>query len=540
MLWKILRPRYWILDRKVRAINKAVLLGAILLLAFGGQWVYDNLIRDYLAYLGSEQAASAVATFLPLGLASFLLFALLGLGDTMGQLYLAPDLELLMVAPVSYRAIFAVKLLQCSRAAIVPGLTFGAFLLALGIARDAAIVYYPLVVALILSTMILTTSVIMILVIALARFVPPQKVRTWMPVTAVLVTAVLATGSQWITRWLVGQEALLWFFGRVLSSQSWLALAVTGVGGLALATSLAASWAFGTSFYEGWNRFREVPARRGDGSRSGRRAWGMNWLARPLPAPLRHLVVKEWLDLRRNPRNLINLGQPLVLIAVILSLFLGAGKSNPALYPLRFWAIWMFLPLLIANLPLGTSLMAVAQEGNNIDLLRSTPTLIKDALRAKVLVTWVPMALSWWIALVLAGLWMRFSLLQIGLLVGVSVWGLAGASAMTTALGGLTVDFAADQVKRRVPWWASSLAMGLNLVFVLLTIATAAGLALYLFPESGGAVGHLLAEAGGEAQAFWGFAELLLVPLNIQAVFWIGMKLLWDAAVRRLERWEKK
>ena len=540
MLWKILRPRYWILDRKVRAINKAVLLGAILLLSFGGRWVYDNLIRDYLAYLGSEQAASAIATFLPLGLASFLLFALLGLGDTMGQLYLAPDLELLMVAPVSYRAIFAVKLLQCSRATVVPGLAFGAFMLALGMARDATIVYYPLVVTLILSTMILTTSVIMILVIALVRFIPPHKVRTWIPVTAVLVTAVLAMGSQWVAQWLVGQAALLQFFGRVLFGRSWLALAVAGVGGLALATSLAAYWAFSTSFYEGWNRFREVPVRRGASSRSSRRAGGVSWLARPLPAPLRHLVVKEWLDLRRDPRNLINLGQPLVLIAVILSLFLGVGKSNPALYPLRFWAIWIFLPLFITNLPLNTSLIAVAQEGHNIDLLRGAPAVIKDALRAKYLATWVPMALTWCIVLVLAGLWMRFSLLQIGLLVGVSVWGLAGASAVTTALGGLTVDFTADQVKRGVPWWASSLAMGLNLVFVLLTIATAAGLVLYLFPESGGVVGHLLAEAGGEAQAFLGRAELLLVPLNIQAVFWIGVKLLWDAAVRRLEGWEKK
>jgi hypothetical protein len=380
----------------------------------------------------------------------------------------------------------------------------------------------------------------MILVIALARFIPPQKVRTWMPVIIILVTAVLAVGSQWVTQWLVGQEALLWFFGRVLFDRSCLTLTVAGVGGLALAMTLAASWTFSTSFHEGWNRFREVPSRRGDGSRSSRLAGGVSWLARPLPAPLRYLVVKEWLDLRRDPRNLINLGQPLVLIAVILSLFLGAGESNPALYPLRFWAIWIFLPLLITNLPLGTSLIAVAQEGNNIDLLRSAPTLIRDALRAKYLVTWAPMALSWWIVLVLAGLWMRFSLLQIGLLVGVSVWGLAGASAMTTALGGLTVDFTADQVKRRVPWWASSLAMGLNLVFVLLTIATAAGLTLYFFPESSGVVGHLLAEAGGEAQAFLGFAELLLVPLNIQAVFWIGVKLLWDAAVRRLERWEKK
>ena len=37
MVWKILRPHYWILDRKVRTTNRTVVIALILLLGFGGQ-----------------------------------------------------------------------------------------------------------------------------------------------------------------------------------------------------------------------------------------------------------------------------------------------------------------------------------------------------------------------------------------------------------------------------------------------------------------------------------------------------------------------
>ena len=77
MIWKILRPNYWILDRWVRK-NRTVVLALMLLLPLGGQWVYDNLIRDNLALLSSEQAVTAIASSLPTGLFFLLLFAMLG------------------------------------------------------------------------------------------------------------------------------------------------------------------------------------------------------------------------------------------------------------------------------------------------------------------------------------------------------------------------------------------------------------------------------------------------------------------------------
>jgi hypothetical protein len=40
----------------------------------------------------------------------------------------------------------------------------------------------------------------------------------------------------------------------------------------------------------------------------------------------------------------------------------------------------------------------------------------------------------------------------------------------------------------------------------------------------------------------WIFSEKLWIPFVLvsgQVVFWVGVKVLWDAAVRRLERWEE-
>lgn len=541
MVWKILRPRYWILDRRVRETNRVVIVALILLLGLGGQWAYNNLIRDNLALLNSEQAVTAIASSLPLGLFFLLLFAMLGVGDVMHQLYLASDLELLMVAPVSYRTIFLVKLLQCSRATLMPALGFGAFLLVLGIAREAAVSYYLLVVLLILAAMTMTTAVIMILVILLTRLLPARKTQSWMPVAVALVMFALTLCQQPVTQWFLGQADLITFLTEALLNPGQLGLVAVGLGGLALVTSLVAYRIFDTSFHEGWNRFREVPTRRVPVPLTTRRRWGVSRLVQPLPAPLRCFLVKEWLDLRRNPRGLINLAQPLVLVVtIVLVPVLRSGRGGETLQPLFFGFMLMLLAMLLGTLPIGMSLMTIAEEGRRIALLRSAPISMSDVLKGKFWATWVPMALSWVTVFVIAGVWLQFPLWQIGFLVGIIIWGGTGASVATMAIGGLSVDFTAKELKQRISVVVSYLLMGVNSVFVLWIIATFVWLMVRLFPDS--RVVLALQALAGYGAVGWLFSDSLWIPLVLasgQAVFWIGMRVLWDAAVRRLEGWEE-
>jgi hypothetical protein len=539
MVWKVLRPQYWILDRKVRTTNRIVVIALILLLGFGGQWVYNNLIRDSLARLHSEQAATVVASSLPFGLFLLLLFAMLGVGDVMHQLYLASDLELLMIAPLPYRTIFLVKLLQCSRATFVPALGFGAFLFALGLARGAAVHYYLLIVLLILAAMTLATVLVMMLVILLARLLPAQKIRSWMPVVLVLATSVLVLGQQSATQWLLEQADLIAFLTEALFDPGQLGLVVAGLGGLALAAGLVAYKAFDTSFHEGWNRFRDVPTRATSRSLAARRRRGASPLLRLLPQPFRSFLLKEWLALRRDPSGLVNLAQPFILVIMVLALFMGAGMGAEALQSLLFWFMLMFLVLFLSVLPVGMPLMSIAQEGSQIALLRGAPISMSDVLKGKFWATWVPLVVAWMLVFLIAGLWLQFPWWQIGFLAGVTIWGLAGGSVVTMAIGGLRVDFSAEELKQRTPAVISYLMMGLNLGFVLITTAAFVWLMVRLFPDSTAV--RAIQPLAGYAAVGWLFSDKLWVPLGLvgsQVLFWIGARALWAAAVRRLEGWE--
>jgi len=539
MVWKILRPQYWILDRKVRNTNRYVVLALVVLLGFGGQWVFDKLIRDSFVILGSDQAVTAIASSLPFALSLLLVFAMLGVGDMMHQLYLSSDLELLMIAPIPRRTIFFVKLLQCSRATFIPALAIGAFLLALGLARGATLSYYLLIVLLILAAMLLTTVVVMTLVILLARLLPAQKTRSWMPVVLLLATSIVILGQQSATEWFLGQTALIGLLTEALLNPAQLGLLVAGLGGLALVTSLVAYQAFSTSFHEGWNRFRSVPTRAAPQAQTARWQLAKALLPRLLPQPLRGLIVKEWVGLRRDPRGLVNLAQPLVLVIMVLALFMGGGEVTEALRPLIFWIMLIFLAMFLSVLPTGLPLMSLAQEGRNLALLRSAPISMSDVLKGKFWAAWVPLVMAWILVFLITGMMLRFPWWQIAFLAGLTIWGLTGGSVVTMAIGGLKIDFGVEELGRRTPTLPSYIMMGLNLTFVLVTTASFLWLLIQLLPDS--RLVLAIQPLAGYTPVSWLLSDELWVPLILvgsQVLFWIGARALWIAAVHRLEGWE--
>jgi hypothetical protein len=79
-----------------------------------------------------------------------------------------------------------------------------------------------------------------------------------------------------------------------------------------------------------------------------------------------------------------------------------------------------------------------------------------------------------------------------------------------------------------------------NVVFVLLAVASSLWLMIRLFPDSR-VVLALESLAGFRAVGSL-FSEGLLYPLVLlagQIAFWMGARALWGAAVRRLEGWEE-
>jgi hypothetical protein len=530
MIWKIVRPRFWILDRRVRQLPRFLIPASILLLGLGGQWVYRRFLQDKLAVLDSEQATAAFASFLLSLFFIFIFAAVVGLADILYQLYLASDLELLMVAPVPSLAIFVVKLIQCSRATLLTALLSGALLTALGMAREARAPYFLFAWLMVLSAMGTTTAAMMSLIILLGRWLPAERARSWLPVALALLSVFLIPLQGPVTRWLLGQSGLIAFLTRALVEPKPMALLTAGFGGAALLTSLITYGIFDRAFYNGWNRFQEVPARR----RTGRRLVLARW-TRSLPAPLRFVLVKEWLVLGRTPEGLLNLAQPVVMSAVVGTFAVAGGTT---MRPALFWMLLLFLGFYL-TLSGSTAQTAFALEGQNLALMQSAPVRAGTIVGGKFWATWLPGALIWSLLLLIMGLLFEFPHWQIGLLVGISLWGMSGALLAAAAVSAWTMNFAEPNPHRRLPTPAYWLIMGLSLTMAALTIVGALWVVAHLLPQSSLTI-QLQALAGfGVIRAL--LSDSVGLPLTLaggQLAFAIGVRALWVAGVRRLEQYE--
>jgi hypothetical protein len=531
VIWRIVRPQFWVLDRRIRQLPRFVIPVSVLLLGLGGQWVYTRFLQDKLAILGTEQGIAAIASFLPTLFFVFVFAAVLGLADILYQLYLASDLEVLMAAPVPNAAIFVVKLMQCSRVTLLPAISSGGLLTALGLARGAGALYFLLAWLMLLGAMGTTTAAMMSLIILLGRWIPARRTRSWLPVAMVLVSMALIPLQQPITQWLLEQNRLIAFLNRALVESGSLVRLTAGFWGLALLAGLIAYGVFERAFYDGWNRFREVPSRR-----RVRRRWVLPRLTRPLPAPFRCVLVKEWLILARTPQGLLNLAQPVVMSTIMVT-FGSAG--GPALRPAVFWMLLVFLGLYL-NFYGGTVQTAVALEGRNLALIQSAPVRVSAILRGKFWATWLPGALIWSLLLLGMGLLFKFPPWQIGLLVGITLWGMSGVSLAAAAVSAWTMDFAEQDPRRRLSAPAYWLIMGLSLTMAALTITGALWLVAHLLPQSDLAVQlHALAGFGVVRALVSDSVGPPLILLGGQLAFGIAVRGLWVAGVRRLEQYEE-
>jgi hypothetical protein len=120
-----------------------------------------------------------------------------------------------------------------------------------------------------------------------------------------------------------------------------------------------------------------------------------------------------------------------------------------------------------------------------------------------------------------------------------TIWGLTGGSVVTMAIGGLKIDFGVEEVRRRTPTLPGYIMMGLNLTFVLVTTASFVWLLIRLLPDS--RLVLAIQSLAGYTPVSWLFSNKVWGPLilvSCQVLFWIGARVLWVAAVHRLEGWE--
>lgn len=529
--WKVVRPTYWMLDRRVRAIDRRIVIGAVIVLALAGQWLYRAL-QDRATLLGGDRGDAIAALAVMFGGLLTLLLAFLNVNSVLYRLYLAPDLDLLMVAPIPRPVVFAVKVLQCSPGAVLPAILIGIVLAWFGLARDAGWAYYALLALLLIAMVVFVTCIVIGVVLLTTRAIPAARIRTWIPVILALVPLVVVFGQQRLTEWFAGQTDLHASIARALVDAGDLALIAGGGALLGAASCLALYQVFNKAFEEGWNRYREVPtmpARR----RQAAPAW-----TRRLPGHLRPVMAKEWLEIRRDPRSLLSLFQPAILIALFLAPLLGQDAVD-LLRPIFFWFMLIAIPWFIGVAALGTAMMAIVREGPNLALLKAAPVSMRAILQGKLYTTWGVMIVPWTVVLALTGVLLGFSWWQVAVLIAAAWVSLVSMTRLTIGFGALRADFAASDMMKLMPTSVSYLMMGLNALYAVWIIATIAWVIAHGFPESDSfkvievfqdlpPVRVLLSDA------VW--VPLLLAAGHALAFFGLGR--LWSAAVRRLAQME--
>jgi len=387
----------------------------------------------------------------------------------LGALFLTSDLETLMTAPISRRALFTAKILDglvsyyaITIIAAIPALVTYGLVLRYGP------LYYVLAIVAVVGTPLLPAGVGALLTMLVARFAPARRVREVLG----LVGAFVGVGFS-----LVGQTSRLWtqrLFGTGQDPQEILGslrrlvaiplpsivagrgLAAAGAGHWALAGAELISFlalTFGLFagcvivadglYATGWARMQGAGSANRSRARVARDAANAGWLGR---APAwAAIALKDWRTIPRDLRNFAQLLTPLVILPIVYFNIIGGGRrrSNDLTDALSGLGGDLIDPVGIiaaGGILLATVLIfrrvaatAISMEGRAWWMLKLAPISGQELLRGKLAAAIVPFAILSTVLLLGATVWRGFSL--VGFLYGWFGIQLLGAAILATAVG---------------------------------------------------------------------------------------------------------
>lgn len=353
-------------------------------------------------------------------------------GVLLQALYLSGDMDFLLASPVPIRAVFVAKLIQAILPNLGLALLFGLpILFGLGASGGYNIFYYPLLVLILIALALAATGLSSLAVMLVVRVFPARRVAEIVAFVSALFAItcsqvgnftntlqedVNVTGEQvgGMARLLVRADTLwlpLNWAGRGLvdfGEGRWL----TGVPLLLLTFGLCAA-AFWFSlvtaerwYYIGWAGMQAVAAKKKSPRVASSRADASPplpaWTNRLLKPPVRAILGKDFLVLRRDLRNLSQLISPFVFgILYTLMIVRSGGEPPPGQGEAPAWFMDAFrFALTFGNvgvalfigwiLLMRLAVVGFSMEGKNYWLLKSAPLRAADLLSAKFLMAYLP------------------------------------------------------------------------------------------------------------------------------------------------------
>lgn len=500
------------------------IVGVLGLLALAGfiffvSWLLLGFLRspDLGRYTGidSRQLLEAMPQLILTGLFFGTLFT--SVGVLLQALYLAGDMDFLLSSPVPVRAVFITKLVQ----AVLPN--FGLFVLfglpllyGLGASAGYNFAYYPLVLFAMIALTLAAAALAALLVMAVVRLLPPRRAAEILGFVGAiagvicsqignlsqsfgrdaglspgLVGGAFSVAMRLKTPWLplnwAGQGLVDVGEGRWLSGVSLLVITL-GLTVLAFGFALATAERL---YYSGWAGM-QVVARKSRPTRPSRtaipRSAQLAWIERRFPGPVRAIVAKDFLLLRRDLRNLSQLISPLIIgVVLALSLIQSGGKPLPGRGDAPAWFMESFRALLgfgnvaitlfVGWIMLGRLAgMSFSREGRNFWMLKASPVTARQMLAAKFLGAYVPTLGLGYVFLVGISLFQRIPGGEFVFLLIVVTSCLAGLCGILMAFGAAGANFTWDDPRRMN-------AGGLGCVGQIITMLTLPlSLGLFLVP----------------------------------------------------------
>ncbi len=363
-IWKLLRLRFLILINSFRHSKTRSKVGTafVILFLFGlmiGAFFLSTWLLSFLTSPKLERILGDATPFLE-AVPTLVLFAAFGgilitsFGVLLQALYLANDMEFLLSSPVPIRAVFLSKMLQ----AILPNLglvmLFGLpVLFGLGVSQHYSVIYYPALILMMILLAFTAASLASLLVMGIVRIFPARRVAEVLAFIGAILSFVCGQSGQ-IFRFQTNNEQTVnalytmsrvnspWFplawAGRSLvelGHGNWilgilLLVIVAGISGAIVLGSLEMAERL---YYSGWAttqislRKKKIPHKTTTpATRIGTRS---TWVDRFIPAPVRAIVAKDFLVIRRDIRNLSQLVTPLIFgVLYTFMLLRDTGKSS--------------------------------------------------------------------------------------------------------------------------------------------------------------------------------------------------------------------
>jgi ABC-2 type transport system permease protein len=452
-VWRLLRLQVVIqisafrrakLRRKIGTIAIGLLLLSLLGLVFFVSW-------QVLKAINSPQVTQIIGDMAPVMRAipaifvsgAFLGILLTSFGVLLQALYLAGDMDFLLSTPTPIRAVFLSKLLQ----AVLPNFSLICLfalpvLFGLGVSQHYTLLFYPLVLIVLGSLALAAAGISSLLVMLVVRIFPARRVAEVIGFVGAIISFFcsqsgnLARFSEPSPEQTTQALTMLERLDRPWSPLSWAGRGLIGIGegnwiagsGYTLLVLVLAGvmffFALNTAerlYYNGWANIKVSKQRKRKVARSKTTRTSIlkpvvTFFERNLPSALRAIIIKDWMVMRRDLRNLSQLITPLIFGVVYAFMLLrGGGEPPPGQGDAPDWFMAALTNAMVyANVGLSLFVswmltarlagMGFSQEGKSYWLLKTAPINEWQLIASKFLAAFLPVLVLAWIFLIVVWL----------------------------------------------------------------------------------------------------------------------------------------